>query len=150
RAGLDSPHRVLVEADRVPLAELDDLVLDLDARRPADDDVDLLLALVLVAERDAEPGRERDQAQAERLAADGRPGEAGLELRRHAELRRLVLHLTEVLLRVSADGSILIAPAASQTSAIRSSPRTRLTGMTPGGASSAERRREGGRMPGQI
>src|SRR6476661_6119536 len=29
RAGLDVPHRVVVEADRVPLTELDDLVVDL-------------------------------------------------------------------------------------------------------------------------
>ena len=54
RPGLDVSHRVLVEADRVPLADIDDLVADLDPAGAADDDVDLLLRDVLVPERDAE------------------------------------------------------------------------------------------------
>src|SRR5205823_10076793 len=68
RTGLDVSHRVLVDPDRVPLRQVDDLVLDLDPARAADDDVDLLLPHVLVTERHAEAGRERDEAQAERLA----------------------------------------------------------------------------------
>src|SRR4051812_10356480 len=36
---LDRAHRVRAETDRVQLAELDELVLDLDPRRPAQDDV---------------------------------------------------------------------------------------------------------------
>src|SRR4051794_14968587 len=63
RACLEVPHRALRDADRVPLRELDDLVLDLDPAGAADDDVDLLLGLVLVAEGDAEAGREREQAE---------------------------------------------------------------------------------------
>src|SRR5207237_276517 len=37
RARLDIPHRVLVEPNRVPLLQLDDLAVDLDPRRPTDD-----------------------------------------------------------------------------------------------------------------
>src|SRR5215203_4281471 len=49
RPRLHVAHRVLVEPDRIPLAELDDLAVDLDPGGAADDDVDLLLALVLVS-----------------------------------------------------------------------------------------------------
>jgi len=36
-AGLDVPHRVLAEPDRVPLGDLDDLVVDLDPPGATDD-----------------------------------------------------------------------------------------------------------------
>src|SRR6266540_6783391 len=89
------PHRVLVESDRIPLAELDNFLLDLDPCGTANDDVDLLLPLVLVTERDPEAGRELHQAQAECLAAERTTGETSLELCRHPEVRRLVLELPE-------------------------------------------------------
>jgi hypothetical protein len=41
-------------ADDVPLADVDDLVVELDASAAGDDDVELFLRLVLVAERRAE------------------------------------------------------------------------------------------------
>src|SRR2546423_1028287 len=82
-----------VEANRVPFADLDDLVVDLDPRGAAHDDVDLLLGHVLVAEGNAEARGEGQQAQPERRAADRSPGESRLELRGHPELRRLVLDL---------------------------------------------------------
>src|SRR6266540_6088262 len=96
------PASCFVESDGVPLAELDDFLLDLDPCGTANDDVDLLLPLVLVTERDAEAGRELHQAQAERLAAERPTGEASLELCRHPEVRCLVLDLPEVLLRIAA------------------------------------------------
>src|SRR5204863_4398882 len=101
RARLDVPHRVTVEANRVPFADLDDLVVDLDPRRATHDDVDLFLCHVLVAERNAEARGERQQAQTERLAADRSPAESRLELGRHPELRRLVLDLSEIRLPVA-------------------------------------------------
>src|SRR5436190_4095683 len=79
RTRLDVAHRVLVESDRVPLAELDDLVPDLHPRGTSYDDVNLLLGLVLVAERDAEVRRQRHDAQPERLAAEQPPGAAALQ-----------------------------------------------------------------------
>jgi hypothetical protein len=71
RAGLHVPHRVLIEPDRVPFLESDDLVFDLDAGRSAHNDVDLLLPDVLVPERNSEAWREREEAQAERLSPSG-------------------------------------------------------------------------------
>ena len=100
RAALHVAHRVLVEADRVPLLELDDLVVDLHAGGAFDDDVDLFLARVFVAEGDPKPRREREQAQAEGLALDRRAGEARLHSGRHVELRRGILDVAEVGLGV--------------------------------------------------
>jgi hypothetical protein len=40
RTGFDVAHRVLVEPDRIPFADLDDLIGDLDAAGAANDDVD--------------------------------------------------------------------------------------------------------------
>src|SRR5918995_1434050 len=100
---LDVAHRVLVEADRVPLAQLDDLVLDLDPCGTANDDVDLLLPFVLVTERNAEVRLERHQAEAEILAFELPAAEASLHLVGHVELRRCVLDVfPQIFLRVSA------------------------------------------------
>src|SRR5581483_7119729 len=109
-AGLHVPHGFLAEADRVPLLQLDDLVVDLHAGRAADDDVDLLLVGVLVAERDPEARLEREQAEPERLALDCVPGEPRLHLGRHVELRRRVLYFAEVGLRVAHQLEAATAP----------------------------------------
>src|SRR6266545_7927823 len=69
---------------------------------------------MLVPERHAVIRRERHEAEAERLAADRRPGEARLELLRHAEARRLILDVPEVLLRVSAHDRPVLRTRASQ------------------------------------
>ena len=60
-------------------ADLDDLVLDLDPRRAAHDDVDLLLPLVLVPERDAEVRVELHVAEAEAFALDRPAAESRLD-----------------------------------------------------------------------
>src|SRR5947207_2405593 len=106
-AGLDVPHRVLVESDRVPLGDFDDLVVDLDAPRAAHDDVDLFLRHMLVTERHPEVRCQLQQAQAERLAPERRTRAASIHLLWHAELRRLVLDLSQALLRVSSHGTSL-------------------------------------------
>src|SRR6185437_6437541 len=72
-AGLEPTRRLLRDAYRIPLLQLDDLVLELDPHAPVDDEVDLLLGLVPVAERNPEVRRQS-------LVAD--PGV--LELERHA------------------------------------------------------------------
>ena len=101
RACLDGPHRVLRDPDRVPLAELHDLVLDLDPRRALDDDVDLFLVRVLVAEGHSEVRVELHMAHAQRLARELAPAKPRLELVRHPELRGLILDVfLEVRLRV--------------------------------------------------
>ena len=71
-SGPASTHRMVfvAETDRVPLGDVDDVVLDLDPPGATDDDVDLFLLRVLVAERDPEVRREREEAEAERLSAD--------------------------------------------------------------------------------
>ena len=51
RAGLDAASDLGVDPDGVPLADLDDVVLELEAAAAGDDHVDLLLRLVAVAER---------------------------------------------------------------------------------------------------
>src|SRR5262245_65752487 len=49
-AGLEVPHRVLGDADGVPLTQLDNVVVELQPAAAADDHVELLLRPVLVAE----------------------------------------------------------------------------------------------------
>jgi len=92
---------------RIALGDLDDLVVDLDPPGPANHDVDLFLSGVLVPERDPEAWVELHEAQAERLASERRAAEASLQLRRQVELRRLVLDLSQALLRVSSHGTSL-------------------------------------------
>src|SRR5438445_217412 len=52
--GLEGARRVLRHAHRIPLAEVDDLVLELDPAAARENDVDLLLRLVPVPEGPAE------------------------------------------------------------------------------------------------
>src|SRR5918996_4314781 len=64
RPGLVAPPRTGWDAHRVPLVELDDLVVELHPPAPAHDDVDLLLRRVRVAVREAIAGRDALVAQA--------------------------------------------------------------------------------------
>src|SRR3954454_1949016 len=76
RARLHPARRVAGHADGVQLAELDDVVAGLDAGAARDDDVDLLLLPVLVAEGEAEVGGELEVAASGVRDAKrfGRPG----------------------------------------------------------------------------
>ena len=74
---------------------------------------------MLVTERDAEVGRELEEAQAEGLAPERRPGEAGVKLSRHAEFRRLVLDVTKILLRIAAHAASLTPRKSTETSTPR-------------------------------
>src|SRR5262249_10325627 len=127
-------HRVLVDANGVPLAELDHLVLDLDPRGSAHDDVDLLLVLVLVAERDPEAWIELHQAQTESLAVERGAREAGLKCVRHVEPRRGVLDVPQVLLRVPAhaDDSVRTTTIGNRFSAETEARATRAPARARG------------------
>src|SRR3954470_614859 len=64
RPGLVAPPRTGRDAHRVPLLELDDLIVELHPPAPAHDDVHFLLLLVRVAVREAIAGRDALVAQA--------------------------------------------------------------------------------------
>src|SRR3954469_3377774 len=60
---LQAAHHLARNPQRVPLAQLDDLVVELDARAAADHDVDLFLLAVPVPERDPETRRDLEVAE---------------------------------------------------------------------------------------
>jgi hypothetical protein len=78
------------------LLEVEHLVVELYAAAAADDDVDLLLLGVGVAERNAEVRREPEVGQTRLLESERLAGEAGFEVRCETELRCLVLDVLEV------------------------------------------------------
>src|SRR3712207_3789305 len=86
------------DAHRVPLLELDDLVIELHPPAPAQDDVHLLLFLVCVAVRKAIAGRDALVAQAGLLELERLGRQAELQVRRAVESRPDVL---QVVLQVS-------------------------------------------------
>src|SRR3954447_7093639 len=71
RPGLVASPRTGRDAHRVPLLELDDLVVELHAAASAQDHVHLLLLLVRVAVRKAIAGRDALVAQAGLLEVEG-------------------------------------------------------------------------------
>src|SRR5918999_2995975 len=73
------------DAHRVPLPELDDLVIELHPPAPAHDDVHLLLFLVCVAVRKAIVGRDALVAQAGLLEFERVGRQAELQVRRAVE-----------------------------------------------------------------
>src|SRR3954451_15528453 len=85
RPGLVASPRTGRDAHRVPLLELDDLVVELHPPAPAQDHVHLLLLFVRVAVREAIAGRDALVAQTGSLELE-RPGRhAELKVRRAAE-----------------------------------------------------------------
>src|SRR5438477_8901466 len=97
RPGLVASPRTGRDAHRVPLLELDDLVVELHAPAPAQDHVDLLLLLVRVAVRKAIAGRDALVAQAGLLELERLGRQVELKVRRAVELGPEVL---QVLLEV--------------------------------------------------
>src|SRR5256885_5708034 len=97
RPGLVAPPRTGRDAYRVPLLELDDLVVELHPPAPAQDHVHLLLLEVRVAVRKAIAGRDALVAQAGPLELERLGRQTELEIRRAVEPRSDVL---EVLLEV--------------------------------------------------
>src|SRR5687768_4420998 len=81
RAGLESPPGGARDAERVPAAQVEDLVVDLHAHAAVDHDVHLLLLAVAVAEGQAEAGRDPVQAQPGALELERDPGEVRLQAR---------------------------------------------------------------------
>src|SRR4029077_20361212 len=86
----------------VPLPELVDLVVELDAARSLRDHVDLLLTGVRVAERQGGAGRELLDADAAGPAVELALREADVHALRHLEPGGNVLHVAEVDDRVVA------------------------------------------------
>src|SRR5213593_3726646 len=97
RSGLVASPRTGRDAHRVPLLELDDLVVELHPPAPARDHVHLLLLLVRVTVRKAISGRDALVAQAGLLELERLGRQAELQLRRAVEPRP---HVLEVLLQV--------------------------------------------------
>src|SRR5262249_54345240 len=85
RSGLVASPRTRRDAHRVPLPELDDLIVELHPTAAAQDHIHLLLLLVRVAVRKAIAGRDALVAQAGSLELE-RPGrQTELEVRRAVE-----------------------------------------------------------------
>src|SRR5918999_2468782 len=97
RPGLVASPRTGRDADRIPLLELDDLVVELHSPAPAQDHVHLLLPLVRVAVRKAIAGRDVLVAQAGLLELERLGRQAELQVRRAVESRPDVF---QVLLQV--------------------------------------------------
>src|SRR5919106_21923 len=97
RPGLVASPRTGRDAHRVPLLELDDVVVELHPPAPAQDHVHLLLLLVSVAVRKAIAGRDALVAQAGSLELERLGRHAELQVRRAAEIGPDVL---QVLLEV--------------------------------------------------
>src|SRR3954469_25652938 len=98
RPGLVASPRTGRNAHRVPLLELDDLVVELHPPAPAHDHVHLLLLPVRVAVRKAIAGRDALVAQAGLLELERLGREPELQVRRAVEIGSDVL---QVLLQVS-------------------------------------------------
>src|SRR5918999_854362 len=94
RPGLVASPRTGRDANRVPLRELDDLVVELHPPAPAHDHVHLLLLLVRVAVREAIAGRDALVAQAGLLELERLACEAELQVRRAVEPGPDVLHVS--------------------------------------------------------
>src|SRR6266513_2494353 len=97
RPGLVASPRTGRDAHRVPLLELDNLVVELHPPAPAQDHVHLLLRLVRVAVRKAIAGRDALVAQAGLLKLERLGRQAELQVRRAVEVGPDVL---QVLLEV--------------------------------------------------
>src|SRR5262249_60074798 len=93
RPRLIAPPRPGRNAHRVPLPELDDVVVELHPPAPAHDHVHLLLLLVRVAVREAIVGRDALIAQAGPLELERLARVAELEVRRPVEVGPEVLHI---------------------------------------------------------
>src|SRR5436305_3539764 len=93
RPGLVASPRTGRDAHRVPLLELDDLVVELHPPAPAQDDVHLLLPLVRVAVRKPVAGRDALVAKAGSLELERLGRQAELKVRRAVEPRADVLQI---------------------------------------------------------
>jgi hypothetical protein len=101
RPGLVASPRSGRHAHRVPLLELDDLVIDLHPPAPAQDHVHLFLLLVRVAVRKAIAGRDALVGQAGFLELERLGPRAELQVRRAVEPRADVLQASLMFLSVN-------------------------------------------------
>ncbi len=104
---LEAPHRLGGDPNRIPLRKLEDVVVELHATAPRNDDVRLLLLAVAVAERLTDIGREPLLAQARPLRVERTPGEPRLHVRRETVARGRILERLQVPERVAGHGPTL-------------------------------------------
>src|SRR3954468_14805278 len=107
RPGLVATPRTGRDAHRVPLLELDDLVVELHPPAPAHDHVHLLLLLVRVAVRKAIAGRDPLVAQPGLLELERLGRQPELQVRRAVEPGPDVLQVLLEVLERERHGSIL-------------------------------------------
>src|SRR3954453_22573570 len=107
RPGLVASPRTGRDAPRVPLLELDDLVVELHPAAPAQDHVHLLLLDVRVAVRKAVAGRDALVAQAGSLEIERRGRQAELQVRRAVEPGSDVLQILLEVPQRERNGAIL-------------------------------------------
>src|SRR3954463_10700059 len=112
-ACLDPAHRLLRDADRVPLLQVDDLVVELHPCRAADEDEDLLLLVVRMPPGDPEVRRKALVADPRVLELERDAAHPELDVRRKPEALRLVFDLSEVDLRVH--GHVLLSSQGDAT-----------------------------------
>src|SRR4051812_7720759 len=132
RPGLVAAPRTGRDAHRVPLLELDDLVVELHPPAAAHDDVDLLLLVVRMAVREAVAGRDALVAQAGLLELERLGRQPELEVRRTVEPGADVLQvLLEVPVR-EGHGAILRNACADHAERVMpgTSPARKLAGMS--------------------
>jgi hypothetical protein len=92
------------------LLHVHDLIVQLQPPAAGDHDVHLLLLFVAVAERLAEVGRVALVADARAFQPEVPAREPGLDVRRVAEVRRLVLDVHQVDDRVARHSAMSIVP----------------------------------------
>src|SRR6266545_1403138 len=88
---LEVAHRLLRDTHSVPRLQVEDVIVELQARAPIDDDVDLLLLVVRMPERNTKVRLEPEKADAGVLQLERDTCRAIFHVRRHVELRSLVL-----------------------------------------------------------
>src|SRR3954451_24103534 len=113
--GLVASPRTGRDAHRVPLLELDDLVVELHPPAPAQDHVHLLLPLVRVAVGKAIAGRDALVAQPGLLELEHLGRQAELEVRRTVEVGPDILQVILQVPESEGHGAILWREAGSVT-----------------------------------
>src|SRR5947207_9131822 len=112
------------DAHRVPLLELNDLIVELHPPAPAQDHVHLLLLLVRVAVRKAIAGRDVLVAQAGLLERERLGRQAELQVRRAVEVGPDVLQVLFEVPERERHGVDPTAPLAAAADLMRQAPRS--------------------------
>src|SRR5215213_3573235 len=133
------------DAHRVPLLELDDLVVELHPAAPAQDHVHLLLLPVRVAVRKAIAGRDALVAQAGSLEVERRGRQAELKVRRAVEpgsdVLKVLLEVPQRERHVRNPMAPRLARSHSERLSLRATSRNPTPRMMPAAVSAPKRKR---------